>query len=223
MMKLDLHVHTNQGSGDSMIDHRELVALARRAGLDGICLTEHGVAKTGLGEKLAREYDFLVLEGMEAGTELGDVLIFGIDSLPRTYYRAADMRAYVEKHGGVMIAAHPFRSEITRPLMMRSTPKLTLEEACTRPFFQLVDGVEAANGWSAAEDVDFCFTLCARLGIKTTGGSDAHLSRQVGCCVTIFEDGIRSEADLVAEIKGGRFQGVDCRTPEQKEPTYWFS
>ena len=223
MMKLDLHIHTNIGSGDSMIDYRELVALAKKAGLDGLCLTEHGMQKTGLGEKLAREYDFLVIEGMEAGTELGDILIFGLDSVPRTMYRAADMRQYVEKHGGVMIAAHPFRAEITRPLSFKSTPKVTIEEACGRPLFKLVDGVEAANGWSAAADVDFCFNLCTRLGIHTTGGSDAHMSRQVGCCATIFENGIHNEQDLVAEIKLGRFSAMDCRTQEQKSPNYWFS
>lgn len=223
MMKLDLHVHTNVGSGDSMIDYRELVALAKKAGLDGLCLTEHGVQKTGLGEKLAREYDFLVLEGMEASTELGDILIFGLDSLPRSMYRAADMRQYVEQHGGVMIAAHPFRAEITRPLMLKVTPRLTMEEACRRPLFRLVDGVEAANGWCAAEDVSFCLDLCARLGLKATGGSDAHMSRQVGCCLTIFENGVRNEQDLVAEIKRGRFRAMDCRTQEQKAANYWFS
>lgn len=223
MMKIDLHVHTNVGSGDSMIDYRELVDLARKAGLDGICLTEHGMQKTGLGEKLAREHDFLVLEGMEAGTELGDILIFGLDSVPRSMYRAADIRQYVEKHGGVMIAAHPFRAEITRALMLKTKPKLTLEEACCRPLFHLVDGVEAANGWTAAEDVDFCFAFCERTGMHSTGGSDAHMSSQVGCCATIFQDGIRSEQDLVAEIKRGRFRALDCRTLEQKAPNYWFS
>ncbi|MBI4289201.1 MAG: PHP domain-containing protein [Chloroflexi bacterium] len=223
MMKLDLHVHTNAGSGDSMIDYRDLVDLARKAGLDGLCLTEHGMQKTGLGEKLAREYDFLVIEGMEAGTELGDILIFGLESLPRSLYRAADMRQYVEKHGGVMIAAHPFRSEITRCLQLKTTPKLTMEQACCRPVFHLVDAVEAANGWSAAEDVDFCFSLCAQIGKHTTGGSDAHMSRQVGCCATIFENTIRNEQDLVAEIKLGRFHGLDCRSQEQKTATYWFS
>ena len=223
MMKLDLHIHTNVGSGDSMIDYRELVALAKQAGLDGLCLTEHGMQKTGLGEKLAREYEFLVIEGMEAGTELGDILIFGLDNVPRTMYRAVDMRQYVEKHGGVMIAAHPFRSEITRPLSLKSKPKVTIEEACGRPLFKLVDGVEAANGWSAAEDVDFCFDLCSRLGMHTTGGSDAHMSRQVGCCATVFENDIRNEQDFVAEIKLGHFRGMDCRTQEQKSPNYWFS
>ena len=223
MVKLDLHVHTNIGSGDSMIDYRELVGLARKAGLDGLCLTEHGVAKTGLGEKLSREFDFLVLEGMEMGTELGDILVFGLEMVPRNLYRAVDVRRYVEKHGGVMIAAHPVRSEITRALMLKTTPKLSLEEACRRPLFGLVDAVEAANGWSAAQDVEFCFELCSRLGLKATGGSDAHFSRQVGCCLTIFENGLRNEADLVAAIKTGRFWAQDRRSEEEKSPTYWFS
>ena len=98
-----------------------------------------------------------------------------------------------------------------------------MEEACGRPVFRLVDGVEAANGWCASEDVEFCFKLCSRLGIHTTGGSDAHMSRQVGCCATIFENSIHNEQDLVAEIKLGRFSAMDCRTREQKSPNYWFS
>ncbi|MFQ5826036.1 MAG: PHP-associated domain-containing protein [Dehalococcoidia bacterium] len=223
MMVLDLHVHTFQGSGDSNIEYRDVVPRAREAGLDGICITEHGVKKTGLAEKLAREYDFLVLEGMETSTELGDILVFGLDSLPRTLYRAADMRDYVEKAGGVMIAAHPFRSEITRPIMLKTSPRLTLEDACRRPILNLVDGIEVANGWSAEEDVEFCLQLSARMGLRATGGSDAHLPQQIGCCITIFENGIRSEADLVAELKRGRFLAQDRRRKEQKGPNYWFS
>ena len=154
-MILDLHIHTQPGSGDSNIQYNELVPRAREMGLDGICITEHGVEKTGIGEKLAREYDFLVLEGMETSTELGDILIFGLESIPRALYRAADMREYVKKEGGAMIAA--------------------------------------------------------------------HLPKQIGCCVTIFDNDIRSEADLVAELKGGRFRAEDRRLQEQKAPNYWFS
>jgi hypothetical protein len=223
MMIFDLHVHTVQGSGDSNIEYEDLVPRAREVGLDGICITEHGVQKTGMAEKLAREYDFLILEGMETSTELGDILVFGLDSLPRTLYRAADLRNYVEKAGGVMIAAHPFRSEITRPIMLKTSPRLTLEDACRRPILNLVDGIEVANGWSAEEDVEFCQRLSARMGLRATGGSDAHLPRQIGCCITIFENGIRSEADLVAELKRGRFLAQDRRQKEQKGLNGWFS
>ena len=59
--------------------------------------------------------------------------------------------------------------------------------------------------------------------MKGTGGSDAHIPSQVGCCVTVFEDIIRGEEDLVAAIKGGRFRALDRRRSEQKSPAYWFS
>ncbi|MEK7847496.1 MAG: PHP domain-containing protein [Chloroflexota bacterium] len=223
MMVFDLHVHTRPGSGDSNIEYRDLVAWARKAGLDGLCLTEHGMEKTGVAEQLSREYDFVVLEGLETGTEYGDILVFGVDSIPRTCYRAADLCRFVAESGGVTFAAHPFRAEISRPLMMRSTPRLTLEEALARPLFKMVDGVEAANGWSAAEDVAFCLELCRRLGLKTIGASDAHMPRQIGSCVTVFTNGVRSEADLVRELKLGNCAAQDRRTPEQKVPTFWFS
>ena len=223
MMVLDLHVHTRPGSGDSNIEYEDLVAWARRAGLDGVCITEHGLEKTGVAEKLSRDYDFLVLEGLEAGTEYGDILVFGVDRIPRTCYKAADLCRYVAEQGGVTFAAHPFRAEISRPIMMNSTPRLTLEEAMARPVFKLVDGVEVANGWSAEEDVAFCQELCRRLGLKAIGASDAHMPRQIGACVTVFHNGVRSEADLVRELRLGHFTARDRRTPEQKVPTYWFS
>ena len=41
-MIIDLHVHTTLGSADSIIDPGELVEIAQKVGLDGVCITEHG-------------------------------------------------------------------------------------------------------------------------------------------------------------------------------------
>mgnify|MGYP001177641336 FL=1 len=223
MMVFDLHVHTRPGSGDSNIEYEDMVVWARKAGLDGLCITEHGMEKTGVAERLSREYDFIVLEGLETGTEYGDILVFGVESIPRTCYRAADLCSYVAEHGGVTFLAHPFRVEISRPIMMRSTPRVTMEQALERPIFKMVDGVEAANGWSAAEDVAFCLELCQRLGLKTIGASDAHMLRQIGSCATVFSNGVHTEEDLVRELRLGNCTARDCRTPEMKVPTFWFS
>jgi len=222
MMVFDLHVHTRAGSGDSSIEYDDLVHWARQAGLDGVCITEHGNKKTGVAERLSRKYDFLVLEGMEMGTELGDILIFGIDELPRSLYRIEDIRSFVEKAGGVMFAAHPFRAEITRPIMLKTVPKLTFDEAVSRKLFTLVDGIEVANGWSCQEDVEFCLKICRTLGLKAIASSDAHMPRQIGCCVTVFHNSIAGEADLVAELKGGRFYPEDRRPRDKKGPHLWF-
>ena len=45
-MEIDLHIHTNRYSGCSNLDPLALVRRARRIGLDGIALTEHGIRWT---------------------------------------------------------------------------------------------------------------------------------------------------------------------------------
>ena len=213
-------MHTSVGSADSIIDPEDIVKIARQARLDGVCITEHGVSKSELAEKLSYKNDFLVLSGIEATTDLGDILVFGVDSYPRTIIEAQALYRFVKKAGGVMIAAHPFRSELTDG---HPGTTLSLESASRRPLFQLVDAVEVANGWSTEKDVEFCRKIGQVLKLGQTGGSDAHMSKQIGCCVTIFSANIRNEADLIRELKTGQFQAVDRRSKEQKEPAYWVS
>jgi hypothetical protein len=217
---IDLHVHTSVGSADSIIGPEDVVKMARQVGLDGVCVTEHGIRKSELAEKLSLKYDFLVLSGIEAATDLGDILVFGVDSYPRAISDARELRKFVKKAGGVMIAAHPFRSELTD---RRSTANLSLELASSRPLFQLVDAVEVANGWSSETDVEFCCQLGQRLGLGQTGGSDAHIPKQIGCCVTAFSADIKSEADLIRELKWGQFRAIDRRSKEQKGSAYWVA
>lgn len=221
-MIIDLHTHTTLGSPDSLIRPRQLVEIAKRAGLDGVCITEHGNSKAEGIDELAREYNFLVLGGFEATTELGDILVFGVDSYPESITRAAELRRFVVEAGGAMIAAHPFRNYITRRAYLTSGDSLTIEKACSLEIFRLVDAIEVVNGWSIEEDVIFTQEVSSRLALKGTGGSDAHLPTQIGCCVTIFENTIRTERDLVAELKGGRFQAADRRSMAQKNPAQWF-
>ncbi len=223
MAVIDLHVHTNYGSEDSTIEPRELVQIARKMGLDGICIAEHGNRKSEIAKELAQEFNFPVLAGIEASTDLGDILVFGIESYPRTMYRAVELRRFVAEDGGAMIAAHPFRNDITQRLVRGAERGLTLEQACQRQLLHLVDAMEIANGWCKEEDVDFCRRVSARLGLKGTGGSDAHVPWQIGCCVTVFEKSIRTESELVVELRRGRFRAEDRRTKEQKNPLYWFS
>jgi hypothetical protein len=222
MMVFDLHIHTRIGSGDSSIEYEELIPWAKKAGLGGICITEHGKGKTGIAEKLARQYDFIVLEGFETSTQLGDMLVFGVESLPRAVYKAEEVRDLVKEAGGMIFAAHPFRAEITRPIMQRIKPRLTLKEATSRRLLQLVDGIEVANGWSCEEDVDFCLRLCSLTGQRGIAASDAHMPRQIGCCVTIFDNKIRNERELIAELQGGRFRVEDRRPKKERNPNLWL-
>jgi len=217
---LDVHVHTTI-SGDSIITPDSLIRAAKDAGVDGVCITEHGKEKSRIAESLAKKYDFPVFGGLEASTELGDFLVFGIDNYPWIISKARDLKQFVEQRGGVLIAAHPFRSNF-----YRSAPhsKLTVNEACQDQLLELVDIMEVFNGWSTEAEVLFCTEVSSRLGLNGTGGSDAHIPWQIGSCVTVFENSIRNEAELVAELKRGKFRAEDRRSPElKKDPLNWFS
>jgi hypothetical protein len=45
------------------------------------------------------------------------------------------------------------------------------------------------------------------LGFATSGGSDAHFVDELGKCITTFEKDIRTEVELMEELKAGRFTG----------------
>ena len=173
-------------------------------------------------EELARKHDFLVLSGMEASTELGDILVFGLDSYPRVLHRARDLREFVVEAGGVMVAAHPFRYDLSQKPWLRPPRTLTIEQACARPIFQLVDAMEVVNSWASEEDVEFAMEVSRRLFLPGSAGSDAHIPQDIGLCATVFENEIRSEEDLVRELKLGKFTALDRRQKEQKSPTHWF-
>jgi len=53
----------------------------------------------------------------------------------------------------------------------------------------------------------FACELAQRLGFTTSGGSDAHFIDELGKCITVFDKDLRSEVDLMEELKAGRFKG----------------
>ena len=136
-MIVDLHVHTCIGSDDSVITIEQIITQAKKKRLDTICITEHGNVKSQIPEQLLDQRDLFVFAGMEASTELGDVLIFGMDSYPRQIWLAADIWRLVMEAGGVMIAAHPFRYGLAQNAVLTRSGQFTVEHACRQRLLRL--------------------------------------------------------------------------------------
>ncbi len=170
----DAHVHTVHSDGQRL--PREVIALARSAGLDFLVSTEHNTssASSEWGRHLDAGSGPLVIDGEEVTTRNGHLLALGLP--PGAWidwrYRAAGgaIGAVLERiHtlGGLAVAAHPY------------CPFL----GCAWRFgYAGLDGIEVWNGpWTLDDEAalatwDSLLAASAGGGVwpVALGGSDAH-------------------------------------------------
>lgn len=200
------------------MDPDQLVRRAKQIGLDGVCITEHDqIWDKEAIDRLKIKHDFLVIGGVEVSTDYGEILAFGLHQSVLNISKAKDLRKAVDEVDGVMILAHPFRYEpdLVSGYFASSSNgncrRQKIESVCRDPVFKLVDAVEVYNGRSGFDEVEFAHLVTERLSLKATGGSDSHASLEVGSCYSVFKDRVKNEKDFIAQIKRGRFQGVDGR------------
>jgi predicted metal-dependent phosphoesterase TrpH len=218
-MKIDLHLHTLYGSACAYMDPDQLIQQAKSIGLDGVCITEHNqIWSNEAIERLGKKHDFLVIGGVEVTTDLGEILVFGLHQSVLQVYSAVQLRAMVDEVEGVMIMAHPFRTEPelfsnmdlpgTNP--SPAIPK-GIQKVSNRPVFELIDALEVYNGRSGLKETAFTTAVAHHFNLPGTGGSDAHAILGIGACYTMFDEIIENERDLIYQIKQRQFHGVDDR------------
>ncbi len=211
-MLIDLHTHTEPLSHDSLLSPDRLFELARAAGLDGVCLTEHDFFwEPDKARELRRRHNFLVIPGIEVNTEDGHVVVFGLEKYVYGMHRIHELAALVEGAGGVMIAAHPYRRQLPFELRHDGDWSAALERAAANPAYPLVAAIESHNGRGTARENAFARALADRLGLPHAAGSDAHASADVGSCATEFERNVSGLDDLIEELKAGRFRPAVLR------------
>lgn len=193
-MIIDIHIHEKTFSSDSQLSLEEIVQQAKNMGIDGICITDHD--SNQIKEK-AKAYsaqaNYPIFVGAEVYTLEGDILVFGLDTLPSTRIPAKDLLELVEEKGGVAIAAHPYR-ENNRGLKdhLFSLPHIS--------------GIEGLNGSTNITNNFRALRTARMMNIPLLGGSDAHNLYQLGRYATIFPDRVRDERDFIEAIKNGETQ-----------------
>lgn len=190
-MKIDMHIHT-RFSPCSIIRVKHLLGEMRRSGIDGMCITDHNtIAARSSLSALPGTTGLVVILGIEYSTAQGDFLVFGpIDTLPRDL-DALSLLRWVEKEGGVVIPAHPFRA--SRPA----------DPAILDHF----DIIEVLNGRNRTHENDLCREWIRERGNnkKVIGGSDAHTPEEIGNVVTVFKKNIYTPEDLIRELRDGDY------------------
>ncbi|MCO1600780.1 PHP domain-containing protein [Desulfosporosinus nitroreducens] len=210
-MEFDLHTHSSQGSACSRMNIWDLIHAACQKGLDGVCITDHDYCWDPRElAKLHKESGLQVYGGIELSTSVGEILVYGVhqsllhlrDDLPK-------LAQFVRESKGVMVAAHPFRTDFALSPFSREERGLEpieVEVMCRRSIFDFVDTLEVYNGRSCQEEINAVRKATKILGKKGTGGSDAHSILSVGSCVTVFDAPVENEAHLVDQLLNGCIQ-----------------
>ena len=196
--RIDPHVHSFF-SGDGVSSPEAMIQAAKRAGLDGIALTDHNTCDgcrylrdIGLLREDGEPVEgFLVLPGVEVSTLEGHLLCLGVwlpNGLKGTPVK--EVLEMVRAQNGLAIPAHPYdrmRAGI------REDDLDGLEIKCLE-VFNSATVLQRHN----ASALDYA----QRRGLAMTAGSDAHHYMAVGRSFTTFPASrlnVRSILDSVTE------------------------
>jgi predicted metal-dependent phosphoesterase TrpH len=145
-----------------------------------------------MGEALG----FKVFRGVEVYTTSGDILVFGLSGEVIPDMDFDELLDMVRSEGGLMVAAHPTRGYWGHHRKYKGYPP--------RDVLERVDAIETLNGGCSRQANLLAAGLAEEMGLPQVGGSDAHIASQVGKCVTVFENVIRDEAELIEALREGR-------------------
>lgn len=104
---IDLHAHTWH-SRDCPVSPERLVRAAKRRGLDGIAITNHGRFAGHAAAREAGGPDFYVIPGEEIYSTAGEIIgLFLQDEIPNGLSPDATCEA-IRTQGGVVVIPHPY-------------------------------------------------------------------------------------------------------------------
>jgi predicted metal-dependent phosphoesterase TrpH len=208
-MLVDLHVHTRLSPDSNVPPEQYLEAIAKNAvPLAAICFTEHrlfpdddGIDRTYA--ELSQRFGVHIFKGVEADTNLGHLLIFGITrefrrrfDLDSRLLRAEHVIEVVHGEGGIAIPAHPSRD---------SGYGVRLDELLAK-LGPALSAIEAVNGQNSPVQNAEALAMAEKLGLTPLGGSDAHFSTANWflTCATELDRDIGTVEELCAELRAGR-------------------
>ena len=173
-MRIDLHVHTTHSDGLSTV--KEVLKACKKAGLDGVAITDHDTVSGALEALRSRPKGLMVIPGVEVSTSSGHILALGVREDVKSGMPVPDTVEAIHDLGGVAVIAHPY--DIIRDGMgfgvaeSSGADAVEVLNSMSRPY--------VLYSWLARR-------LADKLGLPGVAGSDAHSADAVGYGYTLFE------------------------------------
>ena len=192
MWKVDLHAHTIY-SHDCLTRTADIIAQARRIGLDKLAITEHNNLAGALKAKeLAPD---LIIVGEEIKTTHGELIAYFVqEEVPRGLSPQETIER-LRQQGAVIAVPHPLDSWRNSAMGLANTLEV----------IDQVDALEVRNARCVSpRDNLAALALAQERGLPGTAGSDAHITFELGHCYTempAFEDDAESFIDALQQAR----------------------
>lgn len=212
MHKYETHLHTGQASACASASGSYQAKAYKKAGYTGIIITDHFFRGNTCiphhlpwekrielfcrgyedAKKTGDQIGLQVFFGWEETFEGQDFLVYGLDkewllTHPEVeHWTIRQQFEEVNKYGGMVIHAHPFRD---RPYI----PKIRL-------FPKLVNGVETFNASNYEEENERAYMYAKEYNLPMTAGADSH-HHDIICSGIRVEKKFESIKDYVNLIK----------------------
>ncbi|MGV8141713.1 MAG: PHP-associated domain-containing protein [Candidatus Woesearchaeota archaeon] len=184
LKKYDLHIHSYY-SNCSRNDPKKILEYAKKAGLNGIAITDHHTMRAyPILKKLNKDKNFEIIPGEEIRTQYGDVIALYIQKevQSRDFFQVIKE---IKAQGGLVIIPHPFRP----------VPWLKFKYSFNK-IKGKIDAVETFNSRNTVSANVDAVKIAKKLGLAQVGSSDAHTLFDIGKGYTLFK------GDLRKAIKG---------------------
>jgi predicted metal-dependent phosphoesterase TrpH len=199
-VKVVIHAHTNH-SYDSNTEPAELIATARRQGVDCVAVTDHDeIAGALAAREIGRGVGVRVIIGEEVSTADGHLIGLFLHEWVRPGQPAEETARQIREQGGLVLAPHPFSTLCDDSLGGGALERLV-------PWLDAVEVCNAQNPlpWQDARAARFA----RRHRLPGYAGSDTHLRGWLDAAHQVLAEwrspGEFRAALRAAEVHPGRF------------------
>ncbi|NHJ39499.1 MAG: hypothetical protein FK731_05650 [Asgard group archaeon] len=193
---IDMHVHTNFSHDCYITIEDTLNQLTGK--VNAITITDHDKISKFTNQQLElfkTKYQIKVFtKSVEISTLQGDILAYGISSVPSSRLEPEHVIDIIHKEGGLAVAAHPFDILGVGELV-----------------FELnFDAIEI-NGLRSKILNQQAKDAAEILGLPCIAGSDSHGYNSIGTYATEFENPVNTIEDILTQIKIGKCKPFSLR------------